>query len=147
MVDDINLYQTYRVPVPEAPYPQDYIIDQDGIVRYWSDEYDPQEIIKIIDQLLITDVKESKTQIKKEELQLNITSNPAGKEFTVSSPLLKYPDARLKIYNALGKLLKEIKPIRKEEITISIEEKGMIFIVLEGNGNIIKKKVIVAELN
>ena len=147
MVDDINLYQTYRVPVPEAPYPQDYIIDQDGIVRYWSDEYDPQEIIKIIDQLLITDVKGSKTQIKKEELQLNITSNPAGKEFTVSSPLLKYPDARLKIYNALGKLIKEIKPIRKEEITISIEEKGMIFIVLEGNGNIIKKKVIVAELN
>jgi len=44
-------------------------------------------------------------------------------------------------------MLKEIKPIRKEEITISIEEKGMIFIVLEGNGNIIKKKVIVAELN
>ena len=45
-------YVTYRVPDPEAPYPQDYVIDQDGIVRYWSWEYDPQEVIHTIDRLL-----------------------------------------------------------------------------------------------
>ncbi len=47
-----SVYRNYRVPHPEAPYPQDYIIDRDGNVAYWSDEYDPQEIIRIIDRLL-----------------------------------------------------------------------------------------------
>lgn len=45
-------YQTYRVPEPEAPYPQDIIIDQFGRIAYWSWEYDPQEIIETIDYLL-----------------------------------------------------------------------------------------------
>lgn len=46
------VYQNYRVPHPEAPYPQDYIIDQEGNVAYWSDEYDPCEIIRVIDRLI-----------------------------------------------------------------------------------------------
>ena len=52
LFDSIGVYMTYRVPIPEAPYPQDYIIDRDGIVRYWADEYDPQEVIAVIDNLL-----------------------------------------------------------------------------------------------
>ena len=47
-----QLYNIYRVPNPEAPYPQDYIIDQEGRIAYWSDEYDPKEIIRVIDGLL-----------------------------------------------------------------------------------------------
>jgi hypothetical protein len=47
-----SVYNTYRVPDPEAPYPQDYVIDQDGIVRYWSWEYDPHEVMETIDRLL-----------------------------------------------------------------------------------------------
>jgi hypothetical protein len=58
LIDDQNVYTTYRVPYPEAPYPQDYIIDQQGIVRYWSDEYDPQEIMSVIDGLLNTTLEE-----------------------------------------------------------------------------------------
>jgi hypothetical protein len=46
------VYQTYRVPDPEAPYPQDFVIDQDGHVRYWSWEYDPQEVMALIDRLV-----------------------------------------------------------------------------------------------
>jgi hypothetical protein len=46
------VYQNYRVPDPEAPYPQDYVIDQDGIVRHWSWEYDPGEVTATIDDLL-----------------------------------------------------------------------------------------------
>jgi hypothetical protein len=49
---DSSVYLEYRVPDPEAPYPQDYVIDQDGIVRYWSWEYDPQEVKLVIDTLL-----------------------------------------------------------------------------------------------
>ncbi len=46
------VYNAYRVPDPQAPYPQDYIIDQAGIVRYWSDEYEPQEIHAVLESLL-----------------------------------------------------------------------------------------------
>lgn len=143
LVDNISLYNTYRVPNPEAPYPQDYIIDQNGYVRYWSDEYDPQEIIKTIDGLLNTNLQESKAHFRKDELQLKITSNPTNKEFTLSSPLLKYPEARLKIYNSLGKLIKEVSPTGKENITISLSEKGVIFIVLETSNFKISKKIII----
>lgn len=133
------------MPVPEAPYPQDYIIDQNGIVRYWSDEYDPQKIIKTIDDLLNTNLQEPKTQIKKDEWQLKIKSNPAKKEFTLSSPLLKYPDARLKIFNSLGELIKQISTNRKDNLTISLSEKGVIFITLETNSCKIRKKIIITQ--
>jgi hypothetical protein len=47
-----TVYHAYRVPDAEAPYPQDCVIDQDGIIRYWSWEYDPQVVIATIDSLL-----------------------------------------------------------------------------------------------
>jgi len=47
-----DVYAAYGVPDPEAPYPRDFIIDPAGTVRYWSWEYDPQEIIGTIDALL-----------------------------------------------------------------------------------------------
>ncbi len=47
-----GVYQMYRVPDPEAPFPQDYVIDQNGIVRAWNDRYEPQEIIALVDSLL-----------------------------------------------------------------------------------------------
>jgi hypothetical protein len=50
--DEGNIvYNAYRVPDPQAPYPQDYVIDRDGIIRYWSWEYDPQVVIAMIDSL------------------------------------------------------------------------------------------------
>ncbi len=45
-------YSTYRVPDPLAPYPQDYVIDANGVVRYWSREYDPRHVTQVIDQLV-----------------------------------------------------------------------------------------------
>ena len=50
--DDAGVYTSWRVPNPTAPYPQDYVIDQEGYVRYWSDRYDPQEVMRVIDRLL-----------------------------------------------------------------------------------------------
>lgn len=47
-----QLYNDYSYPNPEAPYPRDIVIDGDGIVRYWSTEYDPQKIIETIRNLL-----------------------------------------------------------------------------------------------
>jgi peroxiredoxin len=54
-----TVYDQYRVPNPTAPYPQDYIIDQQGIVRYWNDAYDPQAVMRTIDRLLQTGITDS----------------------------------------------------------------------------------------
>ncbi len=48
----VATYNDYAIPDPEAPYPHDFIIDQQGIVRYWSWEYEPQQIISVIEGLL-----------------------------------------------------------------------------------------------
>jgi hypothetical protein len=53
-----SVYNAWRVPNPTAPYPQDYIIDQQGRVAYWNDQYDPQEVIATIDRLLNSGVGE-----------------------------------------------------------------------------------------
>jgi len=57
LVDSSGVYTTYRVPNPRAPYPQDYVIDQQGIVQYWADQFDPQEVIRVIDRLLSSGVE------------------------------------------------------------------------------------------
>lgn len=77
--------------------------------------------------------------------ELKILPNPTRNTFTISSGLLKNPKTQLKIYNALGNLIKEIKPMRKEEITVSIEEKGIIFIILGFEDKTIKKKVTITD--
>ncbi len=63
-------YQVYRVPDPEAPYPQDYIIDKQGIVRFWEGEYDARICIDVIEELLeyqppvTVDVEPDSTQVQ-----------------------------------------------------------------------------------
>ena len=73
-------YNRWRVPNPTAPYPQDYIVDQQGIVRYWNDAYDPQGVIQTIDRLLATSaVEEASPESRhREPGLLRIESNPAA---------------------------------------------------------------------
>ncbi len=106
LIDNIGVYNTYRVPSPEAPYPQDYILDQQGIVRYWSDEYDPQKIIKIIDQLLGSSIKEEESKnIPRGKLELKIKPNPARQKFMIEASGFSSRGATIKIYNSIGQIV------------------------------------------
>ena len=103
LIDDQNVYTTYRVPYPEAPYPQDYIIDQQGIVRYWSDEYDPQEIMRVIDGLLATNVEERYEETaERSEPSVTVSPNPSRGTVTLCvNGLTGFTSIR--IYDALGR--------------------------------------------
>ncbi|MDH4210778.1 MAG: T9SS type A sorting domain-containing protein [candidate division WOR-3 bacterium] len=103
LIDDQNLYTTYRVPYPEAPYPQDYIIDQQGIVRYWSDEYDPQEIMRVIDGLLATSIEEQAGETSGlSGFRVTVSPNPSRGALTIyMKGLAGY--ASIRIYDALGR--------------------------------------------
>jgi hypothetical protein len=80
-----SVYFSYRVPNPGAPYPQDYIIDQDGNIAYWSDEYDPQRIISIIDGLLETGIEEGEAPEPGVSLELSLAPNPASEMVTITA--------------------------------------------------------------
>jgi hypothetical protein len=47
-------YETYRPPAGAciSPFPLDFIIDQDGIIRYWNCEYDATAMVAVIEDLL-----------------------------------------------------------------------------------------------
>jgi len=108
LVDNASVYSIYRVPIPEAPYPQDYIIDQQGNVAYWSDQYDPQEIIRVIDSLLGTQVEESEMQDPGSRImELDIMPNPITSEVRIAycvGRIGKYPG--ISIYDASGRLVR-----------------------------------------
>ena len=52
LIDSVGLYVDYRIPHPTAPYPQDYIIDKQGRIRFWEKEFEPKKCIEIIEELL-----------------------------------------------------------------------------------------------
>jgi hypothetical protein len=108
LVDNAGVYSVYRVPYPEAPYPQDYIIDQQGNVAYWSDQYDPQEIIRVIDSLLGTKVEEHEVQEPgTNRLELNILPNPTRDMITVKFQTISSKNqAEIKIYDLNGRLIR-----------------------------------------
>ena len=35
-----------------SPFPLDYVIDQDGVIRYIATEYNPEDIIQVVEELL-----------------------------------------------------------------------------------------------
>jgi len=94
------------VPRPEAPYPQDYIIDQQGIVCYWSDEYDPQKIIKIIDRLLLSVEEEKPIILSSRKFELDVSPNPAKNRIVLRVNGVSDKNASIKIYDVTGKMVK-----------------------------------------
>jgi hypothetical protein len=48
------VYNQYRAPqgACNSPFPLDFILDRQGVVRYWKCEYDPQAMVEVIEGLL-----------------------------------------------------------------------------------------------
>jgi hypothetical protein len=107
LVDTANLYARWRVPNPQAPYPQDDIIDQQGIVRYWNDEYDPQAIIATIDALLASGVKTPghDDELKPRELSLRVAPNPTQGEVLFSAAGFSEGRALVRVLDIAGRMV------------------------------------------
>jgi hypothetical protein len=123
-----SLYQTYRVPNPAAPYPQDYIIDQNGIVRYWSDEYDPQRIIGIIDGLLETQGIEEGASGTAEGLEIFLSPNPAHESVMITTGGFA-GGATVRIYTVTGRLVQRIELVEPAILGIETNLPAGIYLV------------------
>jgi len=109
--DEGAVYVTYRVPDPEAPYPQDFVIDQDGIIRYWSWEYDPQEVIATIERLLATSSAEEDPPDPVTETRLRLAPpapNPFRTETDLRFTLPERGRVRLNVYAVTGGLVRTL---------------------------------------
>lgn len=47
-----SVYLTYKQFGGPSPFPLDYIVDQQGVIRYRNVKYEPLEMMEIIDELL-----------------------------------------------------------------------------------------------
>ncbi|MFO7638879.1 MAG: hypothetical protein R6X14_06230 [bacterium] len=101
------VYQSWRVPQPEAPYPQDHIIDRDGIVRYWSDQFDPQAVMATMDRLLATGVEEP-CPSGSNRPALIVRPHPAGRRFVLTAPGQEGV-AEVEVADALGRVVERLE--------------------------------------
>ncbi|MBM3332465.1 hypothetical protein FJY68_11570 [candidate division WOR-3 bacterium] len=111
LVDTSGVYQTYRVPNPQAPYPQDYVIDQQGIVRYWSDQFDPQAVIRVIDRLLSSGV-EASGEWRMACGGLTVSPNPFHRQTTISLRLTPDGPRGIAVFDAAGRLVRTLTEAR-----------------------------------
>jgi len=145
LIDNINLYQSWRVPQPQAPYPQDYIIDQNGYVRYWSDEYDPKEIRKVIDRLLATGIQEPSRPININRLSFTITPNPVTSLIRINVEQgVSFASCLLRMYNSTGRLVDILKLNQNNSVLLNKQiPGGVYFVQLEFNGQVINKSFVI----
>ena len=107
LADSSGVYQAYRVPSPQAPYPQDYVIDQQGIVRYWSDQFDPQEVIRAIDRLLDPGVEQPEQPgTAVDGASLCVNPNPFRMRTAISLRAAADGPNRVAVFDAAGRLVR-----------------------------------------
>jgi hypothetical protein len=111
LVDSSGVYAMYRVPNPRAPYPQDYVIDQQGVVQYWADQFDPQEVIRVIDRLLSSGVGDQGPGVGSQEPGLVVSPNPfrGSVRISLDRSLGRSPSySSVRIFDASGRLVRSL---------------------------------------
>ncbi|MBD3160610.1 MAG: T9SS type A sorting domain-containing protein [Candidatus Eisenbacteria bacterium] len=104
-----SAYGDYNYPNAEAPYPRDIVIDQDGIVRYWSTEYEPHKIFEKIAELLgaAASVGEGPRDVQGSLDWEPIRPNPSGGALAIrwTSPKAGWS---LEVFDATGRLVRDL---------------------------------------
>ena len=88
-----------------SPFPRDYIIDQNGIIRYTSTEYHPQTMIEVIESLLSenTDIHQNRHKEQPDAFELlQSYPNPFNQQTTIAFELPSAAKVELAVYNVHG---------------------------------------------
>lgn len=116
LVDSSGVYEAYRVPNPQAPYPQDYVIDQQGVVRYWSDQFDPQEVMRAIDRLLGSGVEAGGGR-QVASSGLAVSPNPFHLRTTISRRFTTDGPGGIAVFDATGRLVRTLSDERSPRLS------------------------------
>lgn len=89
-----------------TPYPRDVIIDQEGIIRYIHSEYDPQVMIRTIDELLeLASVEDQNSGNFPKTFRLKAYPNPFNPQTTVQFESITQETVDLEVFDLQGRLV------------------------------------------
>lgn len=115
--DVAGIYSKYNIPGGQSPYPRDFIMDKNGIIRLAKTEYDPGSMIAVIESLLDSStvaVAESISLPNDFELLQNYP-NPFNPTTTIRFNIITTQEIRLDIINLNGQIINTLIQQRKFE--------------------------------
>lgn len=104
------VYNQYRTPqgACTSPFPLDFILDRDGIIRYWKCEYDPQAMVEVIAGLIAggSGVPDLAVVPAAERVRLSAAPNPFHPLVRIRYALDTPGPATLAVHDAGGRLVR-----------------------------------------
>ena len=108
LLETQSSYNMYRQSGATSPFPLDYVIDQAGRVAYFNTEYDPEEMIDIIDQLLADPAPVDDLPDPPLSLRLEARPNPFNPRTEIHFDLPRDGTVHLDIHDARGNLVRRL---------------------------------------
>lgn len=109
--DNQSIYGLYNLPGSTSPYPRDFIIDANGVVRLAKTEYEPGTMIAIIESLLdiSTVALEPKSpEIPNEHILISVYPNPFNPEIRIKLVIDEAERVSLGLFDIRGRRIQEI---------------------------------------
>ena len=112
-----DVYQQYQLRGRSSPFPLDYIIDREGVIRYAQHEYEPELIIETIDRLL--DIGEESVDDPNDPdlpqgfLLYPAYPNPFNAVTTLSYDLPEAAHVTIGIYDISGRFITSLRDNRQ----------------------------------
>ena len=105
------VYSLYNITGGGSPYPRDFIIDQNRIIRFADTEYDPGTMITVIESLIgegATDGDDEKTIVPASISISRIFPNPFNSSLTISVENPHGQGVELEVYDINGRWIDSI---------------------------------------
>lgn len=142
--DDSGVYGLYNLPGAASPYPRDFIIDAEGIIRLAKHEYDPGSMITVIESLIGPTSKiQSKPHLNPQSpVLLSVYPNPFNPDTQIMVDLDLDMFLSINIVNIRGETIQEVisdQSFAAGSHTVQIDGEGLasgIYFVVLRSSNI-----------
>jgi len=133
-----------------SPYPRDVIVNQDGVIAYVHSEYDPQVMIRTIDELLgLTSIDEKDKELKPKSFFLRAFPNPFNARTTLNFITLSRDLVFMEVFDIRGRQVLSLPPANYErgsEVAQTLNFNGIpsgIYYLRLRNGQFVETKKLV----
>lgn len=142
--DDAGVYSQFNIPGSQSPFPRDYIMDAEGIIRLAKTEYDPGAMINIIEGLLDETVSsEIDFPLPNGIKLLSNYPNPFNPSTTIQFDIGFTDVVTLDIIDSMGRIIQTL--IREKQIKKGKHQ--ILFPGLDSQGKPISSGVYLVQLN
>jgi hypothetical protein len=109
--DTEGVYGLYNLPGAASPYPRDFILDENGVVRMAKTEYEPGVMIAIIETLLdvsTVDLESNSHQHPDQQALIKVYPNPFNPETKINILIREEGRVSLELFDVRGRHLQAI---------------------------------------